>query len=145
VAEVVVALADAAYATVSLSALLLIGPMGAAHLLTVRHTVLAAASALALALPLPAVDEGADLPHHLVRALIVATGGLWAYVTARAHARHQAELARMTRIAEWAMIPALPAELGGVGLAAHTRSSAGPGRRSAATCTTPSPRPRACA
>ncbi|MEV0822649.1 PP2C family protein-serine/threonine phosphatase [Nonomuraea rubra] len=127
-AEVVVALADAAYATVSLSALLLIGPMVAGHLLTVRHTVLAAAVALALALLLPAVDEGSDLPHHLVRLLIVATGGLWACVTARAHARQRAELARMTRIAEWAMIPALPAELGGVGLAAHTRSSAGAAR-----------------
>nr|SBO93397.1 probable regulatory protein [Nonomuraea gerenzanensis] len=123
----VVALADAAYATVSLSALLLVGPMVAAHLLAVRHTVLAAATALVLALPLPAVDEG-SLPHHLVRALIVVTGGLWAYVTARSHARHRVELARMTRIAEWAMIPALPAELGGVGLAAHTRSSAATAR-----------------
>ncbi|AQZ65780.1 probable regulatory protein [[Actinomadura] parvosata subsp. kistnae] len=126
--EVLVALADAAYATVSLSGLLLAGPMVAAQLLTVRGTVVAAATSLALALALPALDEGSDLPHHLVRALIVVTGGLWAYATARTHARHRAELARMTRIAEWAMIPALPPELGGVSLAAHTRSSADGGR-----------------
>lgn len=126
--EVGVALADAAYATVSLSALLLIGPLAAAHWLTPGRTALAAATALVLALLLPAVADGSDLPHHVVRALIVATGGLSAVVTARAHARHRAELARMTRIAEWALIPALPAELGGVGLAAYTRSAAATAR-----------------
>ncbi|MEV0620970.1 PP2C family protein-serine/threonine phosphatase [Nonomuraea sp. NPDC050404] len=118
------ALADAAYASVSLSALLLAGPMLAAHLLGVRATAVAAATALAMALLVPAMDDGSELPHHLVRALIVVTGGLWALVTARTHARHHADLKRMTRIAEWAMIPALPSELGGVNLAAHTRSSA---------------------
>ncbi|WP_052424346.1 PP2C family protein-serine/threonine phosphatase [Nonomuraea candida] len=145
-AEVVIALADAAYASVSLSVLLLAGPMVAAHWSSVRHTVLAAVTALALALlpparalallvpalsltPLPPVAAGeSSLPQHLVRTLIVATGGLWAFVTARARARDRADLARMTRIAEWAMIPALPPSLGGVGLAAHTRSAAGAGR-----------------
>ncbi|SEF64740.1 Stage II sporulation protein E (SpoIIE) [Nonomuraea solani] len=126
-AEVVVALADAAYATLSLSGLLLVGPLAAAHYLTPGRTTFAAASALALALLLPAVEE-TDLPHHLVRALIVATGGLWAVVTARAHARNRGDLARMTRIAESAIIPALPAELAGVGLAAFTRSAAATAR-----------------
>jgi phosphoserine phosphatase RsbU/P len=116
---VAVVLADAAYVGPSLSGLLVVVLMTAACRLSPRHTALAAATALALTLPLMAGPADA---------LIVVAGGLGAYATARVHARHHADLTRMTRIAEWALLPALPAELGGVGLAAHTRSAAGDGR-----------------
>ncbi|MGI5282894.1 hypothetical protein ACQEVF_06135 [Nonomuraea polychroma] len=51
--EVSVALADIAYIPVLLPALLLVGPMVAAHCLTIRQTGLLAGTALVLALLLP--------------------------------------------------------------------------------------------
>ncbi|TMR10408.1 serine/threonine-protein phosphatase [Nonomuraea turkmeniaca] len=123
-AEVFVALADAVYIPVLLPALLLAGPVIAAHCLTVLQTVLLTATALVLALLLPVLGDGAEPLHYVARTLIVAVGGLLCVAVAQRHERQRADLSRITRIAERAMIPALPAELGSVRLAAHTRSAA---------------------
>ncbi|WP_327584493.1 serine/threonine-protein phosphatase [Nonomuraea sp. NBC_00507] len=117
-----VALADAFSTPVVLSALLA-GPVIAAHCLTVRQTTLVTAAALALTVLLPFLGDGSELPHFLMRMPIVAVGGLLCVALARRHERQRADLNRITRIAERAMIPSLPTELGGVHLAAHTRSA----------------------
>ncbi|MCK2219810.1 hypothetical protein MF672_039340 [Actinomadura sp. ATCC 31491] len=120
----------------------MIGPLAAAHFLGVRQTAGVAIAALALIALLPAA--GAGLALQAARVLVIALGGLGCVVVAGVHDRQRADLGRITRIAERAMIPSLPAELGGVRLAAHTARRP-PARASAATCTRPSPPPPASA
>ncbi|TYB58396.1 serine/threonine-protein phosphatase [Nonomuraea sp. PA05] len=135
--EVAIAAADEAAVTVSMSGLLLLGPLAAAHwFLSPRFTTLAAALALALALFLLATADGAGsglpaVPDHLIRVLIVATSGLWAVLTARTYREYHTAVLRLSRLAEAsqrAISPPLPAELGGLHLAARTRSAT-PGAR----------------
>ncbi|NJP93194.1 serine/threonine-protein phosphatase [Nonomuraea sp. FMUSA5-5] len=134
-AEVAVAVADEAAVSVSMSGLLLIGPLVAAHcLLSPRLTTLAAGTALALAVLLLVIPDGSGLstvPDHLIRVLLVATSGLWAVLTARTYREYRIAVTRLARLAETtqrAISPPMPAELGGLNLAARTRSAT-PGAR----------------
>ncbi|MEV0617120.1 PP2C family protein-serine/threonine phosphatase [Nonomuraea sp. NPDC050404] len=130
-----VALADEAVVAVSLSGFLLIGPFAVAHyLFNPRLTSLTAGLALLLALLLPVggMDAASPaIPDHLIRVLIVATGGLWAVLTARTHQEHRIALKRLARLAktsQQAISPPLPPELGGLHLATRIRSAT-PGAR----------------
>lgn len=120
------ALVNAAWAVPGLAALLLAGPLLAAHRLPVRVTTAVAAGAvlLAVALPVPGPPPGAGA--RVAGAALVAAGGVWAVVTARSHVRDRTALARTSRIAELAqraVIRPLPPKIGDTRLAAHTRSA----------------------
>ncbi|MBW8483142.1 PP2C family protein-serine/threonine phosphatase [Actinomadura parmotrematis] len=116
-----------------LTGLLLTGPLLAAHRLGVRLTAAASAAATCLALVLPAAAPPPGRAFSPVGALLVTAGGGLAVLAARSRSRRNrtlaqanASLTRMAHIADVAqraIVRPLPAELGGVALAAHSRSA----------------------
>ncbi|MGH4034287.1 PP2C family protein-serine/threonine phosphatase [Actinomycetota bacterium Odt1-20B] len=129
-AEAAVAGGAAVHPGGSFCVLVVGGPLLAAYRLTVRATAVLTLVAVLLAAVLPGVAGAATpwpaTPPAAVHVLFVAAVGLWAVLMAHARTACEAALARMTRIAELAqraLVRPLPAEIGGLALAAHTRSA----------------------
>ena len=124
--EATVVLVDVRLAAMSLSGLLIVGPLLASLRVAARPTALLTFLAVGLAIALGAADGALYIVDLVPPGLFVAVGGCFAILTARMRTDRDRALARMTRIAELtqrAILRPIPPTIGGVAFAAYCRSA----------------------
>ena len=122
-----VALLDLLFSGTALISLLIAGPLLAAVNLNGRRTGMVALYALALAVLLGLPDGFFGTSDHLVRLLVVATGGAFCVVIATRRSEREQMLLRVTRVAEVAqraILRPVPARVGRVAFAVRYLSAA---------------------
>jgi phosphoserine phosphatase RsbU/P len=124
----VVAVADvAAGGSAVLISFLIAGPLLAAVGLDARRTAAVAGYALVLAVLLGAADGIFGTTDHLIRCLVVATGGVFSVVIARQRSQRERALLAVTRVAEVAqraILRPVPGRVGRLAVAVRYQSAA---------------------
>ena len=105
---------------------LVFGPVVASALASVRDTAVVAVAATVLGVLLGLTDQTIGTSPHVVRVASVAVGGLlavWLASSRTARERQLRAVSHVAQVAQQAILHPLPAEIGGVGLAARYLSA----------------------